>query len=125
MSLCSAYCSVCSVICFPEKPHYRAPSCGGCSNVCSLYPMGYRCFKLLLSQSCIATIRMQRLLHGIKITLAVSRRIIGEVKVFNRPDGIYFTCLYCDKQHLLKSKEIIRDQKDFGISMKLLSWDGS
>jgi len=55
----------------------------------------------------------------------VSRRIIGEVKVFNRPDGIYFTCLYCDKQHLLKSKEIIRDQKDFGISMKLLSWDGS
>src|SRR5579875_2220855 len=45
-----AYCSVCSVICFPEKPHYRAPSCGGCSNVCSLYPMGYRCFKLLLSQ---------------------------------------------------------------------------
>src|SRR5579875_1585714 len=68
---------------------------------------------------------MQRLLHGIKITLAVSRRIIGEVKVFNRPDGIYFTCLYCDKQHLLKSKEIIRDQKDFGISMKLLSWDCS
>src|SRR5579875_2043074 len=61
----------------------------------------------------------------IELLLAVARRIIGEVKVFNRPDGIYFTCLYCDKQHLLKSKEIIRDQKDFGISMKLLSWDGS
>src|SRR5579875_401892 len=68
---------------------------------------------------------MQRLLHGIKITLAVSRRIIGEVKVFNRPDGIYCTCLYCDKQHLLKSKEIIRDQKDFGISMKLLRGEAS
>src|SRR5579875_3015077 len=57
----------------------------------------------------------------VALSASLRRRIIGEVKVFNRPDGIYFTCLYCDKQHLLKSKEIIRDQKDFGISMKLLS----
>jgi hypothetical protein len=53
------------------------------------------------------------------------RRVVGEVKVITKADGIYFTCLYCDKHHLLKTKEVINDPKDGGLSLKLISWDGS